>query len=57
MPMTFPSDPELNETYQVGAITWKWDGAKWVRLPGPSYTTDQKINKTESIALSVAFGG
>lgn len=57
MPMTFPSSPSPGDVYQVGELRWSWDGVKWIRLPGPSVFTDKKIDKTESIALSVAFGG
>lgn len=57
MPMSFPSSPAQGDVYQVGNVRWSWDGAKWVRLPGPSLFTDQKIDKTESIAISLAFGG
>lgn len=29
MPITFPSNPNLNETYSVGDKTWVWVGTRW----------------------------
>ena len=29
MPLDFPSDPQLNDTYTFGGYTWKWDGYGW----------------------------
>ena len=25
----FPDTPEVNDTFTVGSITWKWDGLTW----------------------------
>ena len=29
MPLDFPSNPSLNETYSYGNVTYVYDGQKW----------------------------
>ena len=36
MATIFPLDPEVNDTFISGGITWIWDGEAWLR----SYTDD-----------------
>ena len=35
----FPEDPDINDTYTVGDVTWKWNGTVWKSegtvVPGP----------------------
>ena len=32
MAIDFPASPTANQTFTVGSITYKWDGAKWIGL-------------------------
>ena len=32
MAINFPASPSVNDTFTVGSITYKWDGAKWIGL-------------------------
>ena len=32
MAIDFPANPTTNDTFTVGSITYKWDGAKWIGL-------------------------
>jgi len=29
MPITFPSNPSVNQTYIAGGKTWTWSGQRW----------------------------
>ena len=35
MAINFPSTPQINETYQFGLQTWKWDGTTWNIVVSP----------------------
>ena len=35
MAVNFPNSPSLNQTYSQGAITWRWNGYAWNRIPDP----------------------
>jgi hypothetical protein len=30
MPITFPANPQLNDTTTQGGKTWVWDGERWM---------------------------
>ncbi len=36
----FPNNPQINDLFTVGDITWKWDGTVWrsqgTVVPGPA---------------------
>ncbi len=36
----FPNNPQVNDLFTVGDITWKWDGTVWrsqgTVVPGPA---------------------
>jgi hypothetical protein len=36
----FPDSPAIDDTFTVGSITWKWNGATWesqgISVPGPA---------------------
>jgi hypothetical protein len=36
----FPDEPEVNDTFTVGSITWKWNGSTWqsqgISVAGPA---------------------
>lgn len=32
MPLNFPTDPTVNQTYSFGSNTYKWDGGKWISV-------------------------
>jgi hypothetical protein len=32
MPIDFPNNPTLNDTYSFADLTWRWDGQKWVSV-------------------------
>jgi hypothetical protein len=37
--INFPDNPEIDDTFTVGDITWKWNGVVWksqgTAVPGP----------------------
>jgi hypothetical protein len=39
----FPNSPAVNDTFTVGSITWKWNGATWqsqgISVAGPTGPT------------------
>lgn len=51
MAIDFPNSPTLNQTYTVGNVTWKYDGAKWV-----IESTTQSITANLSDATPLANG-
>ena len=32
MPISFPSSPNVNDTFTIGQRTWKWDGVTWTLI-------------------------
>ena len=40
MAVNFPNSPSLNQTYTQGAITWRWNGYAWNRIPDPGAKGD-----------------
>jgi hypothetical protein len=34
MALDFPASPTNGQTFTSGGVTWQWDGAKWIVLPG-----------------------
>lgn len=36
MAMDFPNSPSVNDTFTVGARTWKWSGSAWTLITGAS---------------------
>jgi hypothetical protein len=33
--LDFPNTPAVGDTFVAGNVSWQWDGAKWIRYPGP----------------------
>ena len=42
----FPSSPSVNQTYTANGVTWKWNGAMWMRVSGAGYL--EKIEEGNS---------
>lgn len=40
MPLSFPSAPNLNDTYTSGSVTWVWNGYAWDVVPEEDPTFD-----------------
>lgn len=40
MPLSFPSTPNLNDTYTSGSVTWTWNGYAWDIEPNEDPTFD-----------------
>ena len=40
MPIDFPNNPALNDTYSFADLTWRWDGQKWVSVTSSSSGDD-----------------
>jgi microcystin-dependent protein len=34
--INFPDSPIVGQVFQVGGLTWQWDGVKWVMITAPS---------------------
>jgi hypothetical protein len=56
----FPDEPEVNDTFTVGSVTWKWDGSVWQSVPTIEVTTGNldggKANSAYG-GISPIFGG
>lgn len=54
MPINFPSNPNLNQTYTSGSATWEWNGVTWNLRPNnsPSFTSVSTGSASVSGALS-----
>jgi hypothetical protein len=46
MPINFPSNPSLNQTYTNNSVTWQWNGTVWniVSNASPTFTTVTATN-------------
>lgn len=53
MPLSFPNNPAVNDTYTVDGKTWKWNGTGWALVPA---NTDQPVQsvagKTGTVVLA-----
>jgi hypothetical protein len=58
MATIFPLDPEVNDTYTSGSVTWIWDGEAWVRsFVDDTVNTDvlvDIVSQTVSITANTA---
>jgi hypothetical protein len=56
----FPDEPEVNDTFTVGSVTWKWDGSVWQSVPTVGVLTGNvdggKANSAYG-GISPIFGG
>ena len=50
MAINFPASPSVNQTFTVGSITYKWDGAKWIGLGVTP--TDRLIEGSNSLEIT-----
>ena len=48
MPLTFPSNPTVNQTYTFNAVTWIWTGTRWEvnTVPGSPAQYDAQTSST-----------
>jgi hypothetical protein len=44
MPLDFPSNPEIGDTYSFGGNTWRWNGYAW-----ENYSTSAGFNYVETL--------
>lgn len=49
--LNFPTNPQVGDTYTVGATTWKWTGYAWVKAP--SANSFGNITATSVVISSV----
>ena len=49
MALNFPNTPELEDTYAVGSVTWRWDGTTW---QSSQQGGTNNINATTFLALT-----
>lgn len=57
MALNFPNSPFLNDTYEVGGVTYIWDGIKWTSkgsTSGLPLVPDENGNVIITGNLSVA---
>lgn len=52
MAINFPTSPSTNDTFTVGSITYKWDGAKWIGLGVTP--TDRLIEGSNSLEINAS---
>jgi hypothetical protein len=57
MPLSFPTNPTVNQTYQSGSsATYQWNGSYWQTTLPPTQTVLNAINATSaSVAISSSF--
>jgi hypothetical protein len=48
--LNFPSNPELNQTYQFGSKRWVWNGTYWKAVP----PIDEDIGAEDIVARTLA---
>jgi hypothetical protein len=46
MALSFPTNPQLNDTYTSGSTTWQWNGESWIVLP-PTDVTYEAVNTAD----------
>lgn len=51
MPIDFPSNPVLNQTYTFGNYTWKWNGLGWENITSTFGPTGPQGPAGESAAF------
>jgi hypothetical protein len=58
MPINFPNNPTVNQTYTSGATTWTWDGTAWnvvgiyVQSVNPGFSTIEVAGQPDVISAS-----
>lgn len=52
MAINFPTSPSTNDTFTVGSISYKWDGAKWIGLGVTP--TDRLIEGSNSLEINAS---
>ena len=65
MALAFPSTPTVGDTHTTGALSWRWDGVKWVSddtlpsaPPPDAFEVDGGVAATDYIGtLQIDFGG
>jgi hypothetical protein len=51
MAINFPTSPSTNDTFTVGFITYKWDGAKWIGQ-GVTPETDRLVEGSNKLEIN-----
>lgn len=54
MAVDFPSNPTLNQTYQVGNYTWQWNGVAWQNISSTFGPTGPQGPAGSSAAFTLA---
>ena len=56
MPLDFPANPSVNDTYSFGGKTWRWNGSGWQLSTGGGAINDIPIgNVTPSTGAFTAL--
>ena len=55
MAIAFPLSPTVNDVHADGALSWRWDGVKWVSVTGSTGAGGGNVSytHTQSVAASV----
>ena len=49
MALSFPTNPQLNDTYTSGSTAWQWNGEAWIVL-APTEVSYETVNTTDLVA-------
>ena len=55
MALSFPFTPTVGDIHTAGALSWRWDGVKWVSVTGSTGAGGGNVSytHTQSVAASV----
>jgi hypothetical protein len=56
MPVNFPLNPTLNQTYTSGSVTWEWNGLTWDLRPNNSPTFSSISSGTAAVSGALTAG-
>lgn len=50
--LNFPSNPQVNDTYTYGSVTWVWNGSSWNIFTSLAINGDPLVNKLQVDSVS-----
>lgn len=56
MAIDFPNNPSLNDTFESGGRTWKWDGTSWtlIYIATTAHAATHSANGTDPVSISTS---
>ena len=54
MPISFPANPSVNDTYSSGNRTWRWNGSSWMVVTGTALAGNVGTNDIADSAITTA---